>query len=115
MSSTAGNERNDATKHAAGTTPHVAQATEAPNIIIQVLPARDGLRAETGNSFSIFRSRPNQVPDVVYLEHLDHAEYFSAPSATDPYKVHMDAVGVAAKQPRQTVAVLEQIARGEEL
>ncbi|GAA0733885.1 helix-turn-helix domain-containing protein [Dactylosporangium roseum] len=93
----------------------LVKATEAPNITIQVLPSREGLRAETGNSFSIFRSGPKRVPDVVYLEHLDHAEYFSDSSTTDPYKVHMNAIGVAAKRPAQTVAVLEQIARGDEL
>jgi hypothetical protein len=93
----------------------LVKATELPNVIIQVLPAAAGLRAGTGNSFSIFRSRPKQVPDVVYLEHLDRAEYFSDPRASEPYNVHMEAIVIAAKKPDQTVTVLEQIARGEEL
>jgi len=90
-------------------------ATKRSNITIQVLPSRDGLRVETGNSFTSFRSRPHRMPDVVYLEHLDNAAYLSEPSLCDPYKVQINAINVAAKKPSETVAVLERIARGEEL
>jgi hypothetical protein len=63
-----------------------------------VLPAADGLRAGTGNSFSIFRSGPKQVPDVVYLEHVDRGEYFSDLRASEPYNVHMQAILIEAKK-----------------
>jgi len=89
--------------------------SERPDITIQILRSSDGLRAESGNSFTVFRSRPMLMPDVVYLEHLENADYLFDRDMCEPYKVHMNRIGVAAEKPDQTVMILDQIACGKSL
>jgi hypothetical protein len=93
----------------------LAEATERPNVVIQILPITDGLRTAAGNSFTLFRLRSAHLADVVYLEHLDNAEYLADTDRCDPYKLHLTEIVVAARDPSETRRLLGEIARGEDL
>jgi hypothetical protein len=93
----------------------LAEAAQRPNVVMQILPIRDGLRTGAGNSFTIFRLRSTHLADVVYLEHLDNAEYLADTDRCDPYKEHLAEIVVAALHPRETRRALWEIARGKDL
>lgn len=88
------------------------RATRLQNVRIQILPFDAG-RAVVGNSFSILRLRIKEFLDVVYLEQIDSALYFSDPNESDPYALAMNHIGVEARRPDETVAILERILRSE--
>jgi hypothetical protein len=93
----------------------LAEAAQRPNVVMQILPIRDGLRTGAGNSFTIFRLRSTHLADVVYLEHLDNAEYLADTDRCDPYKEHLAEIVVAALHPRETRRALWEIAHGKDL
>jgi hypothetical protein len=93
----------------------LAEAAQRRNIVIQILPIKDGLRTAAGNSFTIFRLRSTYLADVVYLEHLDDGEYLADTDRCDPYKKHLMDIELAALHPRETPRALREIARGEDL
>lgn len=93
----------------------LADVAQRPNVVIQILPSRDGLRTGAGNSFTIFRLRSSHLADVVYFEHLDNAEYLADTDRCDPYKEHLAAIVVAALHPRETKRALWEIAQGKDL
>jgi hypothetical protein len=93
----------------------LAEAAQRRNVRIQILPIKDGLRTNAGNSFTIFRLRSVHLTDVVYLEHLDNADYLADTDRCEPYKQHLEEIGVAALPLGDTQRALREIARGEEL
>ncbi|MEV0133647.1 helix-turn-helix transcriptional regulator [Dactylosporangium sp. NPDC050688] len=93
----------------------LAEAARRPNIKIQILPIKEGLRIGAGNSFTLLRLRSSHLADVVYMEHLDNAEYFADPHHCEPYKTHHAQIIVAALRPEETQRALTEIAQGKEL
>jgi hypothetical protein len=91
------------------------EAARRPNIAIQILPIKEGLRTGAGNSFTMLRLRSTHLADVVYMEHLDNAEYFADPRHCDPYKTHLARISVAALRPAETPRALAEIAQGMDL
>ena len=51
------------------------EATERPNVQIQLLPFRVGGHAAAGGAFTILRFADTELPDVVYIEQLTGALY----------------------------------------
>jgi hypothetical protein len=89
------------------------KAVEWRNVTVQVLPMRQGLLTGCGNSFTIVRPRPSRLPDIVYLEHLDDAEYLADQERSDPYRLHMTTIEVVANPPDKTPDILHRILRDE--
>jgi transcriptional regulator with XRE-family HTH domain len=85
------------------------EATKLPSVTLQVLPFSAGAHAAMVGGFSILRFPNQELPDVVYLEHLTNALYLDKPQDVDQYKYVMASVNVASKPPEATVEVLSEI------
>jgi hypothetical protein len=84
-------------------------ATGRPNVTLQVLPLHVGAHPAMVGSFSVLRFPDQELPDVVYLEHLTGAAYLSKPDEVDQYLHVMESICVRAAPPDQTVALLDRI------
>jgi transcriptional regulator with XRE-family HTH domain len=87
----------------------LVEATKLPNVTLQVLPFDSGAHPAMVGSFSVLRFPDQELPDVVYLEHLTSALYLNKPDEVDKYLHVMETICVRAAAPDQTVELLEQI------
>ena len=85
------------------------EATKLPNVTLQILPFDSGAHPAMVGSFSVLRFPDQELPDVVYLEHLTSALYLNKPDEVDQYLHVMESICVRAAAPDQTVALLDQI------
>ena len=84
-------------------------ATELPNVTLQVLPLDTGAHPAMVGSFSVLRFPDQELPDVVYLEHLTGASYLNKPDEVDRYLHVMESICVRAAAPDQTVELLNRL------
>ena len=84
-------------------------ATELPNVTLQILPFDAGAHPAMVGSFSVLRFPDQELPDVVYLEHLTSASYLNKPDEVDQYLHVMESICVRAAAPDQTVELLDQL------
>jgi DNA-binding XRE family transcriptional regulator len=84
-------------------------ATELPNVTLQVLPLDTGAHPAMVGSFSVLRFPDQELPDVVYLEHLTGASYLNKPDEVDQYLHVMESICVRAAAPDQTVELLNRL------
>jgi DNA-binding XRE family transcriptional regulator len=87
-------------------------ATELPNVTLQVLPLDTGAHPAMVGSFSVLRFPDQELPDVVYLEHLTGASYLNKPDEVDQYLHVMESICVRAAAPDQTVELLNRLLDG---
>jgi transcriptional regulator with XRE-family HTH domain len=87
----------------------LVEATKLPNVTLQVLPFDSGAHPAMVGSFSVLRFPDQELPDVVYLEHLTSALYLNKPDEVDQYLHVMETICVRAAAPDQTVDLLERI------
>jgi transcriptional regulator with XRE-family HTH domain len=85
------------------------EAAKLPNVTLQVLAFDAGAHPAMVGSFSVLRFPEEELPDVVYLEHLTSALYLNKPEEVDQYLHVMESICVRAAPPDQTVALLHQI------
>jgi hypothetical protein len=78
------------------------EATDLPNVTLQVMPFATGGHAATGGAYSILRFPEQDLPDVVYIEHLTSALYLDRLEDLDQYTATMEALCVAAPPPNKT-------------
>jgi transcriptional regulator with XRE-family HTH domain len=86
------------------------EKTEQPNVTIQLLPFSVGAHAAEGGAFAILRFAEQELPDVVYLEHLTGAQYLDRPEDVEQYARVMDRISVDALTPEDTLRALKQFA-----
>jgi hypothetical protein len=84
-------------------------AAELPNVTLQVLPLDVGAHPAMVGSFSVLRFPDQELPDVVYLEHLTGATYLNKPDEVDQYLHVMESICVRAAAPDQTVELLDRL------
>ena len=84
-------------------------ATKLPNVTLQVLPFGAGAHPAMVGSFSVLRFPDDELPDVVYLEHLTSALYLNKPEEVDQYLRVMESICVRAAAPDRTVELLTGI------
>jgi transcriptional regulator with XRE-family HTH domain len=84
-------------------------ATELPNVTLQVLRLDTGAHPAMVGSFSVLRFPDQELPDVVYLEHLTGASYLNKPDEVDQYLHVMESICVRAAAPDQTVELLNRL------
>jgi transcriptional regulator with XRE-family HTH domain len=82
------------------------EASKLPNVTLQVLPFAAGAHAAMVGSFSILRFGDQELPDVVYLEHLTSASYLSKSDEVDRYLHVMESICVRAAAPDRTAELL---------
>jgi hypothetical protein len=82
------------------------EANRQPHITLQVMPFTNGAHPATGGAFSLLRFPEQDLPDVVYIEHLTGALYLDKLDDLDHYTATMDALCVAAPTPDRTEDLL---------
>jgi transcriptional regulator with XRE-family HTH domain len=85
------------------------EATKLPKVTLQVLPFAAGAHPAMVGSFSILRFPEQELPDVVYLEHLTSAIYLNKPEEVDQYLHVMESICVRAAAPDRTAELLGKI------
>jgi uncharacterized protein DUF5753/helix-turn-helix protein len=86
-------------------------ATELPNVRIQVLPFRAGGHAAVGGAFTLLRFPDQDLPDVVYVEQLTSAVYLDKRDDVEAYAAAMERLCIEAEPPGRTVDILRRILR----
>ena len=85
------------------------EATKLPNVTLQVLPFAAGAHPAMVGAFSVLRFADQELPDVVYLEHLTNAVYLDKREEVERYLGVMEKLCVGSKPPDKTVEVLDEI------
>ena len=87
---------------------HLLELTKRPNITLQVVPYQlSGYGAE--GSFTMLRFALPELPDVVYIEHLNGALYLDKRSETELYARVFDRLTVDARTPDHTRQLLAKV------
>jgi transcriptional regulator with XRE-family HTH domain len=84
-------------------------ATKLPNITLQILPFGAGAHSAMVGAFSILRFAGQQLPDVVYLEHLTSALYLDKRDEVERYLDVMELLCIDSEPPAKTVELLAKI------
>ena len=85
------------------------EAAELPNVILQVLPLGVGAHPALVGAFSMLRFADQELPDIVYVEHLTSALYLNKREEVDQYLHVMANVCVRAAPPDSTAEILDGI------
>jgi DNA-binding XRE family transcriptional regulator len=81
-------------------------ATKLPNVTLQVLPFDTGAHPAMVGAFSILRFADDDLPDVVYLEHLTGAMYLDKREDVRQYLHVMESICVRSEPPDRTAEIL---------
>ena len=87
------------------------QATTMPNVTIQVIRMRGGAHPAMVGAFSVLRFADEELPDVVYVEHLTNALYLDRREDVEQYLHVMEAISVRGEAPSRTAAILDELLR----
>jgi len=82
------------------------EATKLPNVTLQVLPFGAGAHPAMVDAFSVLRFADQDLPDIVYLEHLTNALYLDRRDDVDQYLHVMEAICVRSDRANKTVEIL---------
>ncbi|MEV6814246.1 helix-turn-helix transcriptional regulator [Micromonospora sp. NPDC051296] len=85
------------------------EATQTPNIRVQVIPFAAGGHAAAGGAFTILRFGDQDLPDIVYIEQLTSAIYLDKREDLDYYAVAMERLCVEAEPPERTPEILKRM------
>ena len=81
---------------------HLIEVSKLKNVTLQVMPFKAFGHAVSAGAFSLLRFADEELPNVVYIEHLTNALYLDRRDEVDRYSATMDALSVAAPEPRRT-------------
>jgi hypothetical protein len=84
----------------------LAEATELPNVTLQVLPFTAGPHPAMYGMFHLFRFPAPELPDVVYGENMTSAFYLDKPEDVASYQEAMDRISAQAAPAGQTRKIL---------
>ncbi len=82
------------------------EARSLPNVRLQVIPFRAGGHAAAGGAFSILRFPDQDLPDVVYIEHLTSALYLDRRDDVDRYAEAVGRLFIEAEPLTRTQEIL---------
>ncbi|MCW2880547.1 MAG: Helix-turn-helix protein [Sphaerisporangium sp.] len=88
---------------------HLIEACSLTHVTVQVMPFHAGGYAAAGGPFTLLRFPEYELPDVVYLEHLNGACYPDRPSEIDYYRHLMNRLVTEAEQSSATLPILRRI------
>jgi hypothetical protein len=84
-------------------------ATTLPNVTLQVLPLDAGAHPAMVGAFSVLRFGDQELPDIVYVEHLTSALYLSKREDVDEYLHVMESICVRSAPPNKTADIVGKI------
>ncbi len=87
----------------------LVEATDLPNVRIQILPFDVGGHAGAGGSFTILRFPEGDLPDIVYIEQLTSALYLDKREDLDLYAEAMERLCVEADPPDRTADTIAKM------
>jgi hypothetical protein len=87
------------------------QATELPNVTLQVIRTSAGAHPGMVGAFSVLRFADEDLPDVVYVEHLTNALYLDKREDVEQYLHVMESISVRGEAPARTAEILDDILR----
>jgi hypothetical protein len=90
---------------------HLIEMAERPNVTIHVIPFRAGGHAAGGEAFSLLHFAENDLPDVVYMEHLTGAQYLDNPDTVVGYRAVMEQLRSAALDPASSLELIRSVLR----
>ena len=90
---------------------YLAEASQLPDVTLQVVPFARGGHAGASGSFSMLRFEERDLPDVVYIEQLTSAVYLDQRSDVEHYLEVVDQLSGEALTPARSIAFIEQVAR----
>ncbi len=85
------------------------EATQLPNVRLQIVPFEVGGHAAAGGAFTILRFPEDDLTDVVYVEQLTSALYLDRREDLDLYAEAMERLCLDANPPGQTADMLAGI------
>jgi hypothetical protein len=88
---------------------HLLELDELPHVSIQVATFSHGPHPATGGPFTILRFPVPDLPDVVYLEHLNGALYLDKPADVEDYVDVWHRLCAHIDPPEYTRSTLERI------
>jgi len=86
-------------------------ATELPNVRLQVIGFHVGGHAAAGGAFSVLRFPDRDLPDVVYIEQLTSALYLDKRDDVEHYTAAMERLCVEADPPERTAEILRHMVK----
>ena len=90
---------------------YLIRMTAVPHVRLQVIPFASGGHAAAGGAFSILRFPHEEVPDVVYIEHLTSGLYLDKREDVDHYAAAMGRLFIEAEPPSSTPDFLQRLLR----
>jgi transcriptional regulator with XRE-family HTH domain len=87
------------------------ECAELPSVVLQVLPFGIGAHPAMVGAFSILRFADDDLPDIVYLEHLTGAVYLDRRDDVLRHLHVMESISVRAARPADTPGLLAAIAK----
>jgi hypothetical protein len=85
------------------------EASELPNVLLQIASFRAGTHATPGFPFTILRFSEPELADVVYVEQLTSALYLDKPADVEHYAGAMDRACRKAEPPDRTGVTLRKM------
>jgi hypothetical protein len=85
------------------------EATQRPNVRLQVVPFHTGGHSAAGGAFSILRFPDQDLPDIVYVEQLASALYLDKRDDVELYVDAMERLCVEADAPDRTPDTVRSI------
>jgi hypothetical protein len=87
----------------------LVDVTSMDGVVLQVVPNSVGVHPAMTGAFSILRFADQELPDLVYVEHLTDALYLDKPDDVTQYSQVMDSISMIAAPPGRTVDIVQQI------
>jgi hypothetical protein len=87
------------------------EASRLPSVVLQILPFGAGAHPGMVGAFSILRFAEDDLPDVVYLEHLTGAMYLDKRDDVIQYLHVMESISVRGGRPADSEGILAAIAK----
>jgi transcriptional regulator with XRE-family HTH domain len=85
------------------------ETSELPNVTLQILPFVAGAHPAMVGSFSVLRFADQELPDVVYVEHLSNATYLDKRDEVERYLDVMESLCLGSEPPARTAQFLDRI------
>jgi Domain of unknown function (DUF5753) len=86
----------------------LTEACELPHVRLQVIPFDAGGHAAAGGAFTILRFPDQELPDVVYIEHLTSGLYIDKLEDVDRYTAAVGRLFIEAQPPTRTPEILNR-------
>jgi hypothetical protein len=87
----------------------LVEATQRPNVQLQVMPFHTGGHSAAGGAFSILRFPDQELPDIVYVEQLASALYLDKRDDVELYVDAMERLCVESDPPDRTADTLRKV------